>query len=169
MKFVASLILFCYASFSSLTSSFLLPNVVSASRSTCLASSDTESNNNIMSVKPLFYQHRISITAPSRGCHLITSQIVKAIEKDLSGMEIGMANLFIQHSKSRDKWVDDTAIMLYRLFVSGFSQSNTNTVIFLLTPLIYLNTPRIIYSVRFPYNQRECRSRCPSGHGNSFE
>eukprot|EP00804_Cyclotella_cryptica_P026074 CCRYP_013928-RB/>CCRYP_013928-RB protein AED:0.21 eAED:0.21 QI:0/0.5/0.2/1/0.75/0.8/5/330/218 len=71
---------------------------------------------------PPWYQHEISITAPSRGCHLITSQMIhycersrvsriggfsvmvipskvkNAILDDISAIKIGMANLFIQHT-----------------------------------------------------------------------
>ncbi|KAL7543161.1 hypothetical protein ACHAXR_012462 [Thalassiosira sp. AJA248-18] len=49
---------------------------------------------------PQWFQHDISITAPSRGCHLITSDINKAIQSDMSNIKIGMANLFIQHTSA---------------------------------------------------------------------
>ncbi|KAL7519004.1 hypothetical protein ACHAWX_003804 [Stephanocyclus meneghinianus] len=49
---------------------------------------------------PRWYQHEISITAPSRGCHLITSQVNNAIRNDMSTIKIGMANLFIQHTSA---------------------------------------------------------------------
>eukprot|EP00569_Conticribra_weissflogii_P006689 CAMPEP_0171343944 /NCGR_PEP_ID=MMETSP0878-20121228/18296_1 /TAXON_ID=67004 /ORGANISM="Thalassiosira weissflogii, Strain CCMP1336" /LENGTH=157 /DNA_ID=CAMNT_0011847001 /DNA_START=190 /DNA_END=663 /DNA_ORIENTATION=+ len=49
---------------------------------------------------PVWYQHEISITAPSRGCHLITSQIQNAIKDDIRGIKIGMANLFIMHTSA---------------------------------------------------------------------
>ena len=48
----------------------------------------------------MWAQHEISITAPSRGCHLITSEVNKAIQKDITGIKIGMANLFIQHTSA---------------------------------------------------------------------
>jgi secondary thiamine-phosphate synthase enzyme len=48
----------------------------------------------------MWFQHEITITAPSRGCHLITSQVQKVIEKDISRIKIGMANLFIQHTSA---------------------------------------------------------------------
>jgi len=51
-------------------------------------------------VVPVWYQHEISITAPSRGCHLITNDIYKAIKDDLSSIKIGMANLFVQHTSA---------------------------------------------------------------------
>ena len=47
-----------------------------------------------------WFQHEISITAPSRGCHLITSDIQKTISKDLSQIKVGMCNLFIQHTSA---------------------------------------------------------------------
>ena len=47
-----------------------------------------------------WFQREIRITAPSRGCHLITSDIQKAIASDLSLIQIGMCNLFLQHSSA---------------------------------------------------------------------
>jgi len=49
---------------------------------------------------PRWYQKTISITAPSRGCHLITSEVNKAIRDEISTIRIGMANLFIQHTSA---------------------------------------------------------------------
>jgi secondary thiamine-phosphate synthase enzyme len=51
-----------------------------------------------MSLK--WFQHEISITAPSRGCHLITSDLDKVISKDIGQIKIGMCNLFIQHTSA---------------------------------------------------------------------
>jgi len=45
---------------------------------------------------PMWFQHQISVTAPSRGCHLITGDVHKAIGADLQKIKIGMCNLFIQ-------------------------------------------------------------------------
>lgn len=73
------------------------------STSSCSAAEDT---NNMPREKtpskamPQWYQQEISITAPSRGCHLITNKIYDAIRNDLSGIKIGMANLFIQHTSA---------------------------------------------------------------------
>jgi len=50
--------------------------------------------------QPQWFQHEITITAPSRGCHLITSEVNKAIKSDMSSIKIGMANLFIQHTSA---------------------------------------------------------------------
>jgi len=49
---------------------------------------------------PRWYQKTISITAPSRGCHLITSEIVRAVKDELPTIQIGMANIFIQHTSA---------------------------------------------------------------------
>jgi hypothetical protein len=89
---------FCVCCFFSLTSSFLLSQRVLATSSKCLASTTDDSISSSATMKPLFYQHTVSITAPSRGCHLISSQIQNAIENDLSQIEMGLMNLFIQHS-----------------------------------------------------------------------
>jgi hypothetical protein len=56
--------------------------------------------SNQMSSTPRWFQHEISITAPSRGCHLITSDINRAISKDLKQIKIGMCNLFLQHTSA---------------------------------------------------------------------
>jgi hypothetical protein len=61
------------------------------------SSSETTSTGS-MSVK--FFQHELSITAPSRGCHLITTDVQKAIGSDLSQIKIGLCNLFIQHTSA---------------------------------------------------------------------
>lgn len=61
--------------------------------------SASSSNIEQMSV-PKWYQKTISITAPSRGCHLITSEVTNAVRSELSGIKIGMANLFIQHTSA---------------------------------------------------------------------
>lgn len=47
-----------------------------------------------------WYQHEISVTAPSRGCHLITSTVQNAISKDIANIKVGMANLFVQHTSA---------------------------------------------------------------------
>jgi secondary thiamine-phosphate synthase enzyme len=49
---------------------------------------------------PLWFQHAITVTAPSRGCHLITGDILKATGSDLKTIEIGLCNLFIQHTSA---------------------------------------------------------------------
>jgi secondary thiamine-phosphate synthase enzyme len=51
-------------------------------------------------VVPFWFQHEISITAPSRGCHLITGDINKAIGADLKKIQIGMCNIFVQHTSA---------------------------------------------------------------------
>ena len=70
---------------------------VSSSTSTCLASSSSDTST-IMSMK--WFQHELSITAPSRGCHLITNDITKVISKDLSSIKVGMCNIFVQHTSA---------------------------------------------------------------------
>ena len=62
----------------------------------CQSSSQQEQS--AMSMK--WFQHELSITAPSRGCHLITSEVRKTIQKDISQIKIGMCNLFVQHTSA---------------------------------------------------------------------
>lgn len=40
------------------------------------------------------------MTAPSRGCHLITGDVVKAAGSDVQKIQMGMCNLFIQHTSA---------------------------------------------------------------------
>lgn len=47
---------------------------------------------------PRYFQYSISITAPCRGCHLITNDILKPIQKDLREIDIGLCNIFVQHT-----------------------------------------------------------------------
>jgi len=49
---------------------------------------------------PCWFQHEVTIKAPSRGCHLITNDINRAIKDSISGIKIGMVNLFIQHTSA---------------------------------------------------------------------
>ena len=49
---------------------------------------------------PLWFQKRITITAPSRGCHLITTDIMKAVGSDMQKIHIGMCNIFVQHTSA---------------------------------------------------------------------
>ena len=53
-----------------------------------------------MPVVPLWIQKEISVTAPSRGCHLITNDIVKAVGEDMRHFDVGLANLFVQHTSA---------------------------------------------------------------------
>ena len=38
------------------------------------------------------------MTAPSRGCHLITSDVNKAVKDEIARIKTGMANIFVQHT-----------------------------------------------------------------------
>lgn len=85
---------------------FLIPNTASSfavfSKSALFSTSNRSGGseqNQIMSV-PRWYQKTISITAPSRGCHLITADVNKAIKNEISNINIGMMNLFIQHTSA---------------------------------------------------------------------
>ncbi|XP_047980568.1 UPF0047 protein C4A8.02c-like isoform X3 [Salvia hispanica] len=49
---------------------------------------------------PKWAQKTITIPAQSRGCHLITSKILKEIGQDLSGFRCGLAHFFLQHTSA---------------------------------------------------------------------
>ena len=46
-----------------------------------------------------WFQKTITVQAPSRGCHLITSDIVKQVP-ELREFTVGMANVFIRHTSA---------------------------------------------------------------------
>lgn len=71
-----------------------------SSSTTALCSSEQVDDTMSKSSVPQWFQQEISITAPSRGCHLITSEVNRAISKDMSNIKVGMANLFIQHTSA---------------------------------------------------------------------
>mmetsp|Transcript_12336 Transcript_12336/g.33918 ORF Transcript_12336/g.33918 Transcript_12336/m.33918 type:complete len:220 (+) Transcript_12336:94-753(+) len=48
---------------------------------------------------PQWFQHEITITAPKRGCHLITNDILKAAP-EISQLQMGLCNLFVQHTSA---------------------------------------------------------------------
>jgi secondary thiamine-phosphate synthase enzyme len=85
----------------------LLPAVVTAfllqNSNTCIAQFSKASlysaaNSNQVMSAPRWFQKNISVTAPSRGCHLITPDINKAIKGAIATVKIGMANIFVQHT-----------------------------------------------------------------------
>ncbi len=72
-----------------------------SSTSLCGSSRNDDTMTETISTSiPKWFQHEISITAPSRGCHLITTEVNKAIREDIANIQIGMANLFIQHTSA---------------------------------------------------------------------
>ncbi|CAD5192288.1 unnamed protein product [Musa acuminata subsp. malaccensis] len=74
-------------------------------------------------------QKTVVIPPQRRGCHLITSKILKEIEQDLSGYKCGLAHLFLQHTSASltinenyDSDVqDDTETFLSRIVPEGRS------------------------------------------------
>jgi secondary thiamine-phosphate synthase enzyme len=42
----------------------------------------------------------ISLTAPKRGMYLVTDKVMNQISKEISGIKIGICNLFIQHTSA---------------------------------------------------------------------
>lgn len=55
-------------------------------------------SNNIMAAK--WAQKTIVLPPHKRGCHLVTSKILKEIESDLSGFKCGLAHFFLQHTSA---------------------------------------------------------------------
>ncbi|KAL2344701.1 hypothetical protein Fmac_005986 [Flemingia macrophylla] len=78
---------------------------------------------------PKWAQKTVSLPPLRRGCHLVTSKIVKEIEQDLSGFKCGLAHLFLQHTSASltinenyDTDVrDDTETFLNRIVPEGSS------------------------------------------------
>jgi hypothetical protein len=74
----------------------------SSSSTTINTMAPRQQEQSVSAAVPVWFQHEVKITAPSRGCHLITGDIQKAIGSDLSKIKIGMCNLFIQVSRHSD-------------------------------------------------------------------
>lgn len=78
---------------------------------------------------PKWAQKTITIPAQRRGCHLVTSKILKEIGQDLSGFKCGLAHFFLQHTSASltvnenyDSDVrDDTETFLNRVVPEGRS------------------------------------------------
>ncbi|XP_073276864.1 uncharacterized protein [Primulina huaijiensis] len=49
---------------------------------------------------PKWAQKIVTIPSQRRGCHLITSKILKEIGQDLSGFKCGLAHFFLQHTSA---------------------------------------------------------------------
>ena len=47
-----------------------------------------------------YRQHLFSLRARSRGCHLITNEVVDAINPLLSAFSVGLLHLFVQHTSA---------------------------------------------------------------------
>lgn len=47
-----------------------------------------------------WFQHSITLSSKARGCHLVTSEMLKPLSKDLSKIQIGTAHFFIQHTSA---------------------------------------------------------------------
>ena len=48
----------------------------------------------------MWRQHHFSLPAVARGCHLVTSHIIKHIESDLKAFDVGLCHVFIQHTSA---------------------------------------------------------------------
>ncbi|MQL96348.1 hypothetical protein Taro_029030, partial [Colocasia esculenta] len=74
-------------------------------------------------------QKTVVIPAQRRGCHLITSRVLREIEQDLSGFKCGLPHFFLQHTSASltinenyDSDVqDDTETFLNRIVPEGQS------------------------------------------------
>ncbi|CAN0503329.1 unnamed protein product, partial [Ectocarpus sp. 12 AP-2014] len=58
-----------------------------------------EQQDNIKTGTAGWAQRTITVTAPSRGCHLITSEISKQVP-ELRSFRVGMANIFLKHTSA---------------------------------------------------------------------
>ncbi|KAL6526755.1 hypothetical protein OROGR_015845 [Orobanche gracilis] len=51
-------------------------------------------------VAPKWAQKTVTISSKRRGCHHVTSEILKEIKEDLSGFKCGLAHFFLQHTSA---------------------------------------------------------------------
>jgi len=49
---------------------------------------------------PRWIQKAITLREVPRGCHLVTREVLSAVQEELSSMKIGMANIFLQHTSA---------------------------------------------------------------------
>ncbi|XP_078443710.1 secondary thiamine-phosphate synthase enzyme [Wolffia australiana] len=104
-----------YSRASSLIVSSTSPNSSSFSRLSLLKSSSSkirrvafpsasltteEASRSSSSMAGKWAQKTVVIPAQRRGCHLITSRILREISQDLSGFKCGVAYLFLQHTSA---------------------------------------------------------------------
>uniref|UniRef100_A0A915HWW7 Uncharacterized protein n=1 Tax=Romanomermis culicivorax TaxID=13658 RepID=A0A915HWW7_ROMCU len=47
-----------------------------------------------------WFQHIISLKARNRGCHLVTDEIVKTLQQEISQIKIGILHLCVQHTSA---------------------------------------------------------------------
>ncbi|XP_019170827.1 PREDICTED: uncharacterized protein LOC109166322 isoform X2 [Ipomoea nil] len=104
--------------------------VVSQSTTTAIDDPSSSSSSPIsMASAPRWAQKTITLPPQTRGCHLVTSKILKEIGQDLSGFKCGLAQLFLQHTSASltinenyDSDVrDDTETFLTRIVPEGVS------------------------------------------------
>ncbi|XP_031120749.1 uncharacterized protein LOC116024005 [Ipomoea triloba] len=103
--------------------------VVSQSRTTTIDDPSSYSSSISMATAPRWAQKTITLPPQTRGCHLVTSKILKEIGQDLSGFKCGLAHLFLQHTSASltinenyDSDVrDDTETFLSRIVPEGVS------------------------------------------------
>ncbi|VFQ61343.1 unnamed protein product [Cuscuta campestris] len=82
-----------------------LPAATSSSANRISISSSSSSSSSMASASPLnnnsrWAQKTITIPPLPRGCHLLTSKILKEIGHDLSSFKCGLAHLFLQHTSA---------------------------------------------------------------------
>jgi secondary thiamine-phosphate synthase enzyme len=76
-------------------------STASSSRSTTAAAANTMPPTPPAAGPVVWFQHTITVTAPKRGCHLITDDIVRGVAgSDLRSISIGMCHLFMQHTSA---------------------------------------------------------------------
>ncbi|KAK7290037.1 hypothetical protein RIF29_04158 [Crotalaria pallida] len=84
-------------------------------------------SSNLVVPIPKWSQKTINLPPQKRGCHLITSKILKEIQQDLNGFQCGLAHLFLHHTSASltinenyDYDVrDDTETFLNRIVPEG--------------------------------------------------
>ncbi|CAO2839609.1 unnamed protein product [Amaranthus hypochondriacus] len=94
------------------------------------------SSSSMAATSPKWAQKTITLSPYRRGCHLITSKVLKEIEKDLSEFNCGLAHLFLQHTSASltinenyDPDVqEDTETFLNRIVPEGSSAPWRHTI-----------------------------------------
>ncbi|KAI5660856.1 hypothetical protein M9H77_20179 [Catharanthus roseus] len=100
---------------------------ITRSRVSCSMATSSSTTSTGTVTAPKWAQKTITIPAQKRGCHLITSKILKEIGQELSDFQCGLAHLFLQHTSASltinenyDSDVrDDTETFLNRVVPEG--------------------------------------------------
>ncbi|KAJ9477695.1 hypothetical protein PHBOTO_001263 [Pseudozyma hubeiensis] len=69
-------------------------------RHTCRCSTTTNAAATVALKPTMPWQKQFTLSSRSKGCHLVTNEVMPHLEEGLKGVKIGMLTLFIQHTSA---------------------------------------------------------------------